>query len=126
MGNVPPKFRSRRPALTHPALEHIPEPPLGLAGSIARTFIDSPLSPLLLIASLFIGILGLFFTPRQEDPEIHVPMIDIFMRYPGASSTQVASLAIDPLERMMSEMPVTPSAESTARTMRPARFQRVR
>ena len=54
--------------LTHPALEHTPEPPLGLAGSIARTFIDSPSSPLLLIASLFIGILDLFFTTRQEDP----------------------------------------------------------
>jgi multidrug efflux pump subunit AcrB len=57
------------------------------------------------MASLFIGLLGLFFTPRQEDPEILVPMIDIFISYPGVSSEQVASLAIDPLERMMSEIP---------------------
>ncbi|MEN8178861.1 MAG: efflux RND transporter permease subunit [Pseudomonadota bacterium] len=105
MAKIPPKFRSRRPALTHPALEHEPESRLGLAGGIARTFIDSPLSPLLLLASLFVGILGLFLTPRQEDPEILVPMIDIFISYPGASSEQVASLAIDPLERMMSEIP---------------------
>ncbi len=106
MPKLRPKFRSRRPAISHAALEHLPAaPPLGLAGGIARTFIDSPLSPLLLLASLFVGILGLFFTPRQEDPEILVPMIDIFISYPGASSEQVASLAIDPLERMMSEIP---------------------
>ncbi|RLJ15767.1 acriflavin resistance protein [bacterium endosymbiont of Escarpia laminata] len=102
-----PRFRSRRPALDHAALPHKVELPLGMAGNIARTFIDSPLSPLLLLACLFIGILGLIFTPRQEDPEILVPMIDVFVSYPGASSDQVASLATDPLERMMSEIPGT-------------------
>ena len=76
-----------------------------MAGSIARAFINSPLSPLLYIATLFIGLIGLFFTPRQEDPEISVPMIDIFIQYPGASAEQVASLAIDPLQRIMSEIP---------------------
>ena len=105
MPEQPPKFRSRRPALTHPPLPLKQEPPLGLAGNMARTFIDSPLSPLLVLATLVIGLLGLFFTPRQEDPEISVPMIDIFISYPGASSEQVASLAIDPLARMMSEIP---------------------
>jgi len=78
---------------------------LGLAGRMARAFIHSPLSPLLLIASLAIGVLGLAFTPRQEDPQISVPMVDIFFQYPGASSEQVASLAVDPLERIMSEIP---------------------
>ena len=102
-----PRFRSRRPALDHAALPHKVELPLGMAGNVARTFIDSPLSPLLLLACLFIGILGLIFTPRQEDPEILVPMIDVFVSYPGASSDQVASLATDPLERMMSEIPGT-------------------
>ncbi|MBF0563185.1 MAG: efflux RND transporter permease subunit, partial [Alphaproteobacteria bacterium] len=78
---------------------------LGLAGSMARTFIHSPLSPLLLLAALALGILGLLITPRQEDPQISVPMVDVFINYPGASADQVASLAIDPLERMMSEIP---------------------
>ncbi len=78
---------------------------LGLAGRMAKTFIHSPLSPLLLLASLSIGILGLLVTPRQEDPQISVPMVDVFFSYPGASSEQVASLATDPLERMMSEIP---------------------
>ncbi|MEO5373499.1 MAG: efflux RND transporter permease subunit [Alphaproteobacteria bacterium] len=72
---------------------------------MARTFIHSPLSPLLLLAALAMGILGLLITPRQEDPQISVPMVDVFFGYPGASADQVASLAVDPLERMMSEIP---------------------
>ncbi|MCC2111191.1 MAG: efflux RND transporter permease subunit, partial [Hyphomicrobiales bacterium] len=78
---------------------------LGLAGSIAKTFIHSPIAPLLLVACLAAGVLGLIFTPRQEDPQISVPMVDIFVQYEGAPAEQVASLAIDPLERMMSEIP---------------------
>jgi multidrug efflux pump subunit AcrB len=96
---------SRRPALHHPHHEHVEEPDLGLAGNIARFFIDSPLTPLLFAATLFIGMIGLFFTPRQEDPQISVPMIDIFVSYPGASAEEVANLAIAPLEGMMKEIP---------------------
>lgn len=79
--------------------------PLGLAGKMAQSFIHSPLSPLLFIAMLLMGILGLVLTPRQEDPQISVPMVDIFVQYSGASSQQVARLAIDPLQRIMSEIP---------------------
>ena len=57
-----------------------------------------------MLATLALGLLGLFLTPRQEDPQISVPMIDIFIEYPGASSQQVAILAIEPLERIMSEI----------------------
>ena len=78
---------------------------LGIAGRIARQFINSPVTPLLMAAFLGIGILGLLFTPRQEDPQISVPMVDIFFKYPGASAEQVASLAVNPLERMISEIP---------------------
>jgi len=78
---------------------------LGLAGKMARSFIHSPLSPLLFFAMLAMGVLGLVFTPRQEDPQISVPMVDILVAYPGATSEQVASLAIEPLERIMSEIP---------------------
>ena len=62
---------------------------LGLAGRIANTFINSPVTPMLLIATLLIGLSGLIFTPRQEDPQISVPMIDIFVSYPGTSASQV-------------------------------------
>ena len=76
----------------------------GLAGVTARMFIHSPLTPLFLVALLLIGLLGLVITPRQEDPQISVPMVDVMFRFPGASSEQVASLATDPLERMLSEI----------------------
>lgn len=78
---------------------------LGIAGGVAHTFIDSPITPMLMVSALFIGLLGLLFTPRQEDPQISVPMVDIFVQYPGASSEQVASLVTEPLERIMKEIP---------------------
>ncbi|MFK5914736.1 MAG: efflux RND transporter permease subunit [Woeseiaceae bacterium] len=80
-------------------------PDLGIAGRITKQFINSPVTPLLMVAFLAIGILGLFFTPRQEDPKISVPMVDIFVQYAGASSKQVTSLVTDPLGRIMSEIP---------------------
>jgi len=52
---------------------------LGLAGWTAKTFVHSPLSPLLFMAMLGMGLLGLMATPRQEDPQISVPMIDVFV-----------------------------------------------
>ncbi len=83
----------------------MPAEGLGIAGRIARQFINSPVTPLLMVGALAIGLLGLFFTPRQEDPKISVPMVDVFVQYPGASAEQVASLVTDPLERIMSEIP---------------------
>lgn len=77
-----------------------PEEDLGIAGNIAKAFITSPVTPMLLIASLLIGIMGLIMTPRQEDPKISVPMIDLYVSYPGASVYQVESLVTDPLERL--------------------------
>lgn len=77
---------------------------LGLAGKAARFFINSPLSPLFYLTLFLLGIGGLIITPRQEDPQISVPMVDIFVQYPGASAQEVASLAIQPLERIMSEI----------------------
>ena len=88
--------------LTHPVESR---QGLGLAGLTARAFIHSPLSPLLFLAMLGMGILGLMVTPRQEDPQISVPMIDVFVSYSGASTEQVVSLAIEPLERVLSEIP---------------------
>jgi len=80
-------------------------PQLGIAGRITKQFINSPVTPLLMMAFLAIGLLGLFFTPRQEDPKISVPMVDVYVQYAGASSQQVTSLVTDPLGRMMSEIP---------------------
>ncbi|CAK0780498.1 Acriflavin resistance protein [Gammaproteobacteria bacterium] len=83
---------------------HLSDEELGLAGRTARFFIRSPLSPLFYMAMMLMGLMGLIMTPRQEDPQISVPMVDIFVQYPGASAEQVALLAIEPLERIMSEI----------------------
>ena len=77
---------------------------LGFAGKLADSFIHSPLSPLLFIAFMLIGIYGLYATPRQEDPQISVPMIDIMLQMPGASSQEVSRLVVSPLERLVSEI----------------------
>ena len=95
--DIPPAEPGERPKLT--------EENLGLAGRTARFFIRSPLSPLFYVSMLLMGLLGLVMTPRQEDPQISVPMIDIYVQYPGASAQQVSNLAMQPLERIMSEIP---------------------
>ena len=77
---------------------------LGIAGGLAQTFIHSPLTPMLLIGCFILGIIGVMMTPRQEDPQISVPMVDIFLRYNGASAEQVSKLATEPLERMLDEI----------------------
>ncbi len=81
------------------------EKDLGIAGVMAKAFIHSPLSPLLFIAMLAMGLMGLVLTPRQEDPQISVPMVDVFVAYPGASAKQVSSLAVEPLQIVLSEIP---------------------
>ncbi|HAO52954.1 MAG TPA: acriflavin resistance protein, partial [Gammaproteobacteria bacterium] len=77
---------------------------LGIAGKLTKAFITSPLSIILFFAMLGAGIIGLISTPRQEDPQISVPMIDLFVEYPGASSDEVANIVIKPLERLMSHI----------------------
>ncbi|MBF0271654.1 MAG: efflux RND transporter permease subunit [Magnetococcales bacterium] len=91
-------------SLTPPPIPTTMRHDLGVAGSMAKIFIHSPLSPLLLFACLAMGIMGLILTPRQEDPQISVPMVDIFVRYTGASADQVSSLVAEPMERIMSEI----------------------
>ncbi|WP_198008087.1 efflux RND transporter permease subunit [Rhodobacter ferrooxidans] len=77
---------------------------LGIAGRTARAFIRSPLTPLLLAGFFLIGALGLMVTPREEDPQISVPMVDIMVADPGASAAEVTNLISEPLERLMSEL----------------------
>jgi multidrug efflux pump subunit AcrB len=93
------------PNAAQPSAPRAQLPEVGLSGRIARTFINTPVTPMLLMACMALGLMGLFFTPRQEDPQISVPMIDLFVQYPGASAGQVESLVTEPLERIMKEIP---------------------
>lgn len=87
----------------------------GLAGATARAFIASPITPLLLLLSLFVGIVGLLLTPRQEDPQISVPLVDVMVYYPGSSAEQANALVAQPLERAMHEIPGVDHVYSVSR-----------
>lgn len=78
---------------------------LGLAGKIAKYFLNSKLTPLMVLASLLLGFFAVFTTPRDEEPQIVVPMIDIMVPYPGAKSKEINNLAVKPLEKLMWEIP---------------------
>ncbi|MCX7738226.1 MAG: efflux RND transporter permease subunit [Hydrogenothermaceae bacterium] len=78
---------------------------LGIAGKIAEYFLNSKLTPLMVMASLLLGFFAVFTTPRDEEPQIVVPMIDIMVPYPGVKSQEINNLAVKPLEKLMWEIP---------------------
>ncbi|CAL2089433.1 efflux RND transporter permease subunit [Tenacibaculum sp. 190524A05c] len=76
----------------------------GLAGKIAKGFIGSKITVLLMIVFMVIGVYTSFLIPREEEPQIDVPMADIFVGYPGASPTEVESRIAKPLEKIISNI----------------------
>ena len=90
---------------TGPGPEGRPEPKLGVAGRLAQTFLRSKLTPLIVLASLMLGVLAVTLTPREEDPQIIVPMVDLYVPYPGASPKEIESQVTTPLERRLWGIP---------------------
>ncbi len=78
---------------------------LGLAGRIARAWINSKLTPLLLGASLLIGLFSIWRLPREEEPQIIVPMIDVMVAMPGSSAREVEERVTKPMEKLLWEIP---------------------
>ena len=78
---------------------------LRLAGRIAHTFIDSKLTPLVIVAALLLGAFSILKTPREEEPQIVVPMLDVFVQMPGASADEVAQRVSLPMEKLLREVP---------------------
>ena len=78
---------------------------LRLAGRIAYAFIDSKLTPLIIVAALLLGAFAILQTPREEEPQIVVPMLDVFVQMPGASSQEVAQRVSLPMEKLLREVP---------------------
>ncbi len=74
---------------------------VGLAGRIAHAFLQSKLTPLFIAASLALGALALLATPREEEPQIRVPMVDVAVAWPGAEPSEVERRVLDPLEKSM-------------------------
>ena len=77
---------------------------IGISGKIAKAFIKSKLTPLLVIAALLLGVFAVIVTPREEEPQIVVPMIDVFVSYPGASPKEVEERVTIPMEKLLWEI----------------------
>jgi multidrug efflux pump subunit AcrB len=77
---------------------------LGPAGRVAQSFIKSKLTPLVVIASVVLGVFAVIVTPREEEPQILVPMIDVFVSYPGASSHEVDERVSKPMSKLLWEI----------------------
>jgi len=78
--------------------------PLGLAGRVAQAFLESKLTPLLIVGALLLGAFAVWVTPSEEEPQIKVPMIDVLVAYPGGSAEEVEARVVTPLEKLLYEI----------------------
>ena len=78
---------------------------LRISGRIARASMHSKLTPLFIVASLLLGIFSVISLPREEEPQIIVPMIDVFVAMPGASAREVEYRVTKPMEKLLWEIP---------------------
>jgi multidrug efflux pump subunit AcrB len=88
---------------------------LGIAGRIAQAFIGSKLTPLLVITSILLGAAATLLLPREEEPQIKVPMIDVLVSMPGFSAREVEERATRPMEKLLWEIPNVEYIYSTSR-----------
>jgi multidrug efflux pump subunit AcrB len=79
--------------------------PYGVAGRLAGAFIHSKLTPLVVLASLSLGLLAIVALPREEEPQIIVPMVDVFVQMPGASPAEIEQRIARPMEKLLWEVP---------------------
>ncbi len=87
---------------------------LGIAGRIAATFISSKLTPLFIVASLALGAFAVMVIPREEEPQIVVPMLDVMTAMPGASPSEVEQRITIPIETLLREIPGVEFVYSTS------------
>ena len=92
-----------------------PSLPRGFAGRLADTFTDSRLTPLAVIASLLLGVFAVVMLPREEEPQIKVPMIDVAVAMPGATAHEVENRVTRPMEKLLWEIPGVEYLYSTSR-----------
>ncbi len=91
-------------------------PPEGLAGRIAAAFVDSKLTPLIVVTSVLLGLFAVLALPREEEPQIKVPMVDVMVAMPGFSAKEVEERAVRPMEKLLWEIAGVEYIYSTART----------
>lgn len=78
---------------------------LGPAGKLARVWIDSKLTPLVIVGSMLLGLFAVWKLPREEEPQIIVPMVDVSVQMPGASAREVEERVTKPMEKLLWEIP---------------------
>ena len=78
---------------------------LGFAGRVAHYFVNSKLTPLIMAFAILLGVFAILETPREEEPQIIVPMMDVFVEMPGATAQEVEQRLTTPLERLIWEIP---------------------
>jgi multidrug efflux pump subunit AcrB len=77
---------------------------LGLSGHLAARFQSNALTPLLALAAMLLGIFAVVVTPREEEPQINVTFANVFVAFPGASTTEVENLVASPMEQVLAEI----------------------
>ncbi len=81
-----------------------PQPRLGLSGRLAAAFQANPLTPIIALMGLLLGLMAVLITPREEEPQIDVTMANVFVPFAGASARDVEQLVSTPLEQKLSEI----------------------
>jgi multidrug efflux pump subunit AcrB len=90
------------------------EPRLGIAGRVAGVMLHSKLTPLAILASLLLGVYAVVALPREEEPQIIVPMVDVFVEMPGTSPAEIEQRVTRPLEKLLWEIPGVEYVYSTS------------
>jgi multidrug efflux pump subunit AcrB len=90
-------------------------PPRGVAGRIAHAFIDSKLTPLIVITAVLLGVAAIVLLPREEEPQIKVPMVDVMVNMAGFTAKEVEERATRPMEKLLWEIPGVEYIYSTSR-----------
>ncbi|MEI7729908.1 MAG: efflux RND transporter permease subunit [Verrucomicrobiota bacterium] len=88
---------------------------LGVAGRVASLFIDSKLTPLIILSSVLLGVGAALLLPREEEPQIKVPMVDVMVSMPGSNAREVEERVTRPMEKLLWEIPGVEYVYSTSK-----------
>src|SRR5688572_15060219 len=90
-------------------------PHVGIAGRVASAFIDSKLTPLVVVVAVLLGVAAIVLLPREEEPQIKVPMVDVMVNMPGFTAKEVEERATRPMEKLLWEISGVEYIYSTSR-----------
>jgi multidrug efflux pump subunit AcrB len=76
-----------------------------LAGRLAAYFVESKLTPIAIIVSIALGLFAVLMLPREEEPQIKVPIVDVIVAMPGSSPQEIENRVTRPMEKLLWEIP---------------------